>query len=112
MDITGGEPPTTYRNTVKLGLEDDRVHALILGYWHTIITPPMVIAKLASKIAEEARAKGIDKPVVASLVGDAEVEEASEYVYDRRIVAYPYTTQLPVNALGAKYRWARAAGLL
>ena len=28
------------------------------------------------------------------------------------IVAYPYTTQLPVNVLGTKYRWARAAGLL
>ncbi len=61
---------------------------------------------------EEARAKGIDKTVVASLVGDVEVEEASEYLYDRGIVAYPYTTQLPVNVLGAKYRWARAAGLL
>src|SRR5919112_109452 len=39
VDITGGEPPTTYQNTVRLGLEDDRIHALILGYWHTIITP-------------------------------------------------------------------------
>ena len=72
----------------------------------------MVFAKLVSEVVEEARAKGIDKPVVASLVGDVEVEEASEYLYDRRIVAYPYTTQLPVNVLGAKYRWARAAGLL
>ena len=112
VDITGGEPPATYRNTIKLGLEDDRVHALIMGYWHTIITPPMVFAKLASEVVEEARAKGIDKPVVASLVGDVEVEEASEYLYDRGIVAYPYTTQLPVDVLGAKYRWARAAGLL
>ena len=112
VDITGGEPPATYRNTVKLALEDDRVHALILGYWHTIVTPPMVFAKLASEVVEAARAKGIDKPVVASLVGDVEVEEASEYLYDRGIVAYPYTTQLPVDVLGAKYRWARAAGLL
>ena len=112
VDITGGEPPTTYRNTIKLGLEDERVHALILGYWHTIITPPMVFAKLASEVVEEARAKGINKPIVASLVGDVEVEEASEYLYDRGIVAYPYTTQLPVTVLGAKYRWARAAGLL
>ena len=22
VDITGGEPPTTYRNTIRLGLED------------------------------------------------------------------------------------------
>ena len=112
VDITGGEPPATYANTIKLGLEDDRIHALILGYWHTIVTPPMVFAELTAKVVEEARQKGINKPVVASLVGDTQVEQASEYLYDRDIVAYPYTTELPVNVLGAKYRWARAAGLL
>ena len=25
----------------RLGLEDQRIHSLILGYWHTIVTPPM-----------------------------------------------------------------------
>lgn len=112
VDITGGEPPTTYQNTIRLGLEDDRIHALILGYWHTIITPPMVFAKLTAAVVEECRTKGIDKPVVASLVGDVEVEQASEYLYERGIVAYPYSTEVPVEVLGAKYRWARAAGLL
>jgi hypothetical protein len=29
--ITGGEPPSTYRNTVRLGLEDPRAYALILA---------------------------------------------------------------------------------
>ena len=70
VDITGGEPPTTYQNTVRLGLEDERIHSLILGYWHTIITPPMVFAKVITEVVEEMRAKGIDKPVVASLAGD------------------------------------------
>jgi len=112
VDITGGEPPTTYANTIRYALNEPRIHSLILGYWHTIITPPMVFAKLCAEVVEEARAKGIDKPVVASLVGDVQVEEASEYLYERGIVAYPYTTELPVAVLGAKYRWARAAGLL
>nr|WP_264086377.1 hypothetical protein [Amycolatopsis lexingtonensis] len=112
VDITGGEPPSTYRNTIALGLEDDRVHALILGYWHTIVTPPMVFAELVSEVVGEYRAKGIHKPVVASLSGDVEVEEASAYLYDHGVVAYPYTTEKPVAVLGAKYRWARAAGLL
>ncbi len=112
VDITGGEPPTTYQNTIRLGLTDDRIHALILGYWHTIITPPMVFAKLCAEVVEEMRGKGIDKPVVASLVGDVEVEQACEYLYERGIVAYPYTTEIPVEVLGAKYKWARAAGLL
>jgi acyl-CoA synthetase (NDP forming) len=112
VDITGGEPPTTYANTIRYALGEPRIHSLILGYWHTIITPPMVFAKLCAEVVEEARRKGIDKPVVASLVGDVEVEEASEYLYERGIVAYPYTTELPVAVLGAKYRWARAAGVL
>ena len=112
VDITGGEPPKTYQNTIRLGLEDDRIHSLILGYWHTIVTPPMVFARLTAEVVEEFRGKGIDKPVVASLVGDTEVEEACEYLYERGIVAYAYTTETPVEVLGAKYRWARNAGLL
>ncbi|MCO1660614.1 acetate--CoA ligase family protein [Pseudonocardia humida] len=112
IDITGGEPPSTYEATIRLGLEDPRIHALILGYWHTIVTPPMVFAELTSRVVAEARAKGIDKPVVASLAGDTEVERASEHLYRNGIVAYPYTTEMPVAVLGAKYRWARAAGLL
>ncbi|WP_086666055.1 acetate--CoA ligase family protein [Lentzea kentuckyensis] len=112
VDITGGEPPSTYRNTIALGLADDRIHSLILGYWHTIVTPPMVFAKLVVDVVEEYRANGIHKPVVASLAGDVQVEEASEYLYRNGVVAYPYTTEKPVAVLGAKYRWARAAGLL
>jgi acetyl coenzyme A synthetase (ADP forming)-like protein len=112
VDITGGEPPKTYQNTVRLGLEDPRIHALILGYWHTIVTPPMVFAKTMVEVVEEMRARGINKPVVASLAGDVQVEEAAEYLFDHGIPAYPYTTETPVAVLGAKYRWARGAGLI
>lgn len=112
VDITGGEPPETYKNTIRLGLEDPRIHALILGYWHTIISPPMTFAKLVVEVVEEMKAKGIEKPVVASLAGDIQVEEASEYLYAHGIPAYHYSTEIPVAVLGAKYKWARAAGLL
>jgi acetyl coenzyme A synthetase (ADP forming)-like protein len=112
VDITGGEPPSTYQNTVRLGLQEPRIHALILGYWHTIITPPMVFAKLMVEVVSEMRAKGIEKPVVASLAGDVEVEEAAEYLYQHGIPAYAYSTEIPVAVLGAKYQWARGAGLI
>ena len=112
VDITGGEPPITYMNTVRLGLEDERIHALILGYWHTIVTPPMVFATNMVQVIDEMRAKGIDKPVVASLAGDVEVEEAAQYLYEHGIPAYAYSTEIPVAVLGAKYQWARGAGLL
>jgi acyl-CoA synthetase (NDP forming) len=112
VDITGGEPPRTYRATIDLALSDERVHALILGYWHTIITPPMVFAKLLAEAVASARERGVHKPVVCSLVGDVEVEEACRYLGEREILAYPYTTEKPVAVLGAKYRWARFAGLI
>ncbi|PRH85149.1 CoA-binding protein [Labrys okinawensis] len=112
VDITGGEPPSTYKNTIKLGLEDDRIHSIILGYWHTIITPPMTFAKLVVEAKEEMKARGIEKPIVASLAGDVQVEEASEYLYAHGVPAYAYSTELPVEVLGAKYKWARGAGLL
>ncbi len=73
VDITGGEPPVTYVNTVRLGLTDDRIHALILGYWHTIVTPPMVFAKNMVEVKNELKAKGIEKLMVASLAGALEV---------------------------------------
>jgi len=112
VDITGGEPPQTYKNTVLLGLQDDRIHSLILGYWHTIITPPMVFARTIVEARDEMRAKGIEKPIVASLAGDVQVEEAAQYLYERGIPAYAYSTEIPVAVLGAKYQWARGAGLL
>ncbi len=112
VDITGGEPPITYMNTVRLGLEDDRIHALILGYWHTIVTPPMVFAKNMVQVVNEMKEKGKIKPVVASLAGDVEVEEAAQYLYENGIPAYAYSTEIPVEILGAKYQWARSAGLL
>jgi len=112
VDITGGEPPQTYKNTVLLGLADERIHALILGYWHTIVTPPMVFARIMVEARDEMRAKGIEKPMVASLAGDVEVEEAAQYLYEHGIPAYAYSTEIPVAVLGAKYKWARGAGLI
>ncbi|HUY98296.1 MAG TPA: acetate--CoA ligase family protein [Verrucomicrobiae bacterium] len=112
VDITGGEPPATYRATIELGLADPRIHALVLGYWHTIVTPPMVFAELLVEVVEAGRRKGIAKPVVASLAGDIEVEQAASHLFAHGIPAYPYTTETPVAMLGAKYRWARGAGLV
>ena len=40
------------------------------------------------------------------------VEEAAEHLYDHGIPAYAYSTEIPVAVLGAKYRWARGAGLV
>jgi acyl-CoA synthetase (NDP forming) len=64
------------------------------------------------EVRDEMRAQGIEKPIVASLAGDVEVEEAAQYLYEHGIPAYAYSTEIPVAVLGAKYQWARGAGLL
>ncbi|MGE3855525.1 MAG: acetate--CoA ligase family protein [Dehalococcoidia bacterium] len=112
IDLTGGEPPETYRKAIRLALHDDRVHAVILGYWHTILTPPMVFAELVAEVLEEARAAGKSKPIVASLMGDVQVEDACRFLEQRGVPAYPYAAERPVSALAAAYQWARRSGRL
>src|SRR5437762_10515927 len=45
-----------------------------------------------------------DKPVVASLAGDVEVEEAAEYLYQHRIPAYAYSTDRKSTRLNSSHR--------
>jgi len=110
VDITGGEPPETYEATIRLALEDDRVDALILGYWHTLVTPPMVFAETVIKAKKAAEAAKAPKPIVAALSGDVEVERAAIVLEEHGIPAFPYSSERAVVVLGALYRWARMAG--
>jgi acetyl coenzyme A synthetase (ADP forming)-like protein len=110
VDITGGEPPETYEATIRLALEDDRVDALILGYWHTLITPPMVFAETLIRAKKAVEAVKAPKPIVAALSGDVEVERAATLLEAHGVPAFPYSSEKAVIVLSALYRWARMAG--
>ncbi|MGA3206211.1 MAG: acetate--CoA ligase family protein [Syntrophales bacterium] len=110
VDITGGEPPETYEATIRLALEDDRVDALILGYWHTLITPPMAFAQTVIRAKKAAEALKAPKPIVASLSGDVEVERAASLLEINGVPAFAYSSEKAAMVLGALYRWARMAG--
>jgi acyl-CoA synthetase (NDP forming) len=110
VDITGGEPPETYEATIRLALEDDRVDALILGYWHTLVTPPMVFAETVIKAKHAVEAVKSPKPIVAALSGDVEVEGAASLLEAHGVPAFPYSSEKAVIVLGALYRWARMSG--
>ena len=110
VDITGGEPPETYEATIRLALEDDRVDALILGYWHTLVTPPMVFAETVIKAKHAVEAVKSPKPIVAALSGDIEVEGAASLLEAHGVPAFPYSSEKAVIVLGALYRWARMSG--
>jgi hypothetical protein len=72
--------------------------------------PPMAFTR--NMVEVKMKAAGHRKPIAASLAGDIEVEEAADYLYQNGIVAYPYSTEIPVTVLGAKYKWARRAGVI
>ncbi|MCX5845829.1 MAG: acetate--CoA ligase family protein [Deltaproteobacteria bacterium] len=110
VDITGGEPPETYEATIRLALEDDRVDALILGYWHTLITPPMVFAETLIRAKQAVETVKAPKPIVAALSGDVEVERAATLLEAHGVPAFPYSSEKAVIVLSALYRWARMAG--
>jgi len=110
VDITGGEPPETYEATIRLALEDDRVDALILGYWHTLITPPMAFAETVIRAKKAAESVKAPKPIVAALSGDVEVERAASLLETHGVPAFAYSSEKAVVVLGALYRWARMAG--
>jgi acetyl coenzyme A synthetase (ADP forming)-like protein len=112
VDITGGEPPETYEATIRLALEDDRIDALILGYWHTLITPPMVFAETVIRAKKAAESLKAPKPIVASLSGDVEVESAASLLETHGVPAFAYSSEKAVVVLGALYRWARMAGMI
>jgi len=109
VDITGSNTPEGNLETMRIVLKDPRVHSLVFGYWHTIITPPMAFAKCLGQALEEARKEGIVKPVVAALSGDVEVEEAARYLEQRGVPSYPYAPERAVSALTAVYRYYRMA---
>jgi len=107
VDITGSNTPEGNLETMRIILRDPRVDAVIFGYWHTIITPPMAFAKCLAQALEEARSEGIVKPVVAALSGDVEVEEAAKYLEERGVPSYPYAPERAVSALSAVYQSSR-----
>ena len=108
VDVTGFSTPEIHAATAMIAIRDPRVHSIIFGYWHTIITPPMVYAKVLSEVAEDARREGIAKPVVATLSGDVEVEKAATYLNERGIPSYPYTPERAVSSLAAIYAWVNS----
>ena len=102
----------TRRLSVAVALAGLGIAGYLTAAHYAGAAPVCAVAHGCAEVVQEARDNGINKPVVASLVGDVEVEQACDYLYERGIVALPYTTELPVAVLGAKYRWARAAGVI
>ena len=112
VDITGGEPPHDLQEHGPArpgGRPHPRADPRLLAHDRHAADG---VRQADGRGARRDAGQGIDKPIVASLAGDVEVEEAAEYLYEHGIPAYAYSTEIPVAVLGAKYQWARGAGRL
>ncbi len=111
IDITGGEPPETYYRCILTALKEPQIHSLLIGYWQTLITPPMIFAETLYRAVKEAEEAGVRKPLVVNLAGDVEVQDAAQFLEERGIPSYPYATEKAAAALAAKDRsWRYSRG--
>ncbi|MEM1748330.1 MAG: hypothetical protein QXT83_01770, partial [Sulfolobales archaeon] len=106
--------PDMVQKGIKLALMHPKTDAVIIGHWHTVITPPMEFAKAVVEGVNEARANGMDKPVVVSMSGDIpETLQAVEYIETHaQVPTFFCQPERAVKVLGALYQWARYAGFM
>ena len=107
VDITGGEPPTTYRTRSRSAL-DRRAHPCahprLLAHDHHAAD-----GVRASSWPKWWRRRGPRASTSRSSPrwsATSRSRRHAQYLYEHGIVAYPYTTEKPVAVLGAKYKWA------
>ena len=113
VDITGGEPPSTYRATHRPGSRGQphqRPGARLLAHHHHAAhgVSRNCWARRWPRRATGASTSRWSLPWWAMWRS----RRPCDYLMDRDILAYPYTAEKPVAVLGAKYRWARNAGLV
>ncbi|RLG64075.1 CoA-binding protein, partial [archaeon] len=85
IDLTGSADTRMYVESMKILMEDENVHGVVLIALHH---PPLISFDLPEKIAEVIR--NYDKPVVACDVGEAEMSKAFRKKFDsHNIPAYP-----------------------
>ena len=88
VDVTRGEAPFTYKSTLRLGMQGPAHTRDHSGPVHATVTPQVAFAKLVVEVKEKMQANGIEKPIVASLAADVEVDTAFEYLQEPGIAVY------------------------
>jgi hypothetical protein len=63
------------------------------------------------EVVEEVRSKGNVKPLVTSLAGDVRLRKRPNTFTRTASRPTPTRPMIPVQVLGAKYKWARGEGL-
>jgi len=105
VDLTGLAGPAEYAGAVRVALEDDRVENVVVLYCETGITHPVEVAKA---IVDAINSVGLNKPVVAGVIGGSRSKEAVDFLERSGIPTYPIPERA-VSSLASYIKWSMRA---
>ena len=101
IDVTGGGGCKSYREAVKIALNEVRIHAVIVLYCETAVTDPVEVAKA---IVEEYNTVKRNKPIVVTMVGGERSRTAIQILNENQIPAMTEVREA-VSGLKTLYHW-------
>jgi len=84
IDLTGNATPEMYRNVLRIVVEDENVHGIIVI---TLIHPPMMNEKIVDEVEEVYRIT--EKPMLIAATGGTPTQKILKMFQERGIPSYP-----------------------
>lgn len=103
VDLTGQAGVENYVKALEVAYNSDEVMNIVVLYCRTSVLEPMDLAKAIIEVKN--RFKELEKPIVVSMIGGADVKEAIRFLNRNGVPTYP-TPERAVKSL-SKLIWYR-----